>query len=252
MKVKISLLLVCFYINSAFCQSRNTKECLEVSGKVDTCLRHALLMGQNGTLPRTVGQMDKMVCSTLNGDMKCIATLRKCLKPFPRTLFNVVVRNINKVVSETICGSTGQKQLVIDYLKCIQSPAELEKWYLIMDRVSVILAHIHKESATVDLLPHMCCATVFSLKRAYKDIDDVCSSRTGDGTVNFVSKVIKSLFGDLADLACGKYRKVENCVNEMPKLIDMFDEKWRQTNSRQAFTALIPVIDILERLDNPN
>ncbi|KAI1301679.1 hypothetical protein HDE_03150 [Halotydeus destructor] len=81
------------------------RDCNEIKLKADQCVRHAILIGREEfEIPRTVPELDKMVCSSVNADLRCVGSIKQCLKPFQRTIVNLALKSVRKTIEESVCG----------------------------------------------------------------------------------------------------------------------------------------------------
>ena len=143
----------------------------------DQCTSDALIIeGDQIAVPRTMAQLNNGLCHRVNEKFKCMADLRKCLKPFPRQMYNLGVRNSRKVVKDICASDESKKELVFWYtvklidchpinlffrylqkMSCFRSPEEKHLLFSIYNIAAEQMEWTLNSSRTSDLLPRLCC-----------------------------------------------------------------------------------------------
>lgn len=58
------------------------------------------------------------------------------------------------------------------------------------------------------------------------------------------------MVSELIELGCGSYNHVDKCYRLMPQRMLKFEEITNATTEHYPFTVLIPILDIVDRLDS--
>ena len=81
-----------------------------------------------------------------------------------------------------------------------------------------------------------------------KELIRICKGKGLPDTPRFAMNMISSLLSDSLDLLCGKYPTVESCEQQHPLLMKGIDMAMLD-HRRFNFTAVIPLLDIIQKLD---
>ncbi|KAI1286463.1 hypothetical protein HDE_10933 [Halotydeus destructor] len=242
--VKLCFLLLVAYV--CMVSGQRSESCPAKIKRSDDCLRHAILIGRKEVkLPRTVADMDSMVCSSLPNDIRCVNEVRPCLKRFPRTIFNVAIKSIKTAISKLYCASEAGKRTIVDSLACV-SDQDIPRFFNVIDRITAVSDYIATESAVEDLLPHLCCSVQKGLSDTKVIMDDIC----GDPKLGtFFLKLMSSMFDDVLDLGCGQYQNTATCFSKFPSLMANVTTVWDRTTKRYETSPIIPLLTLLKRMD---
>ncbi|KAI1294743.1 hypothetical protein HDE_06046 [Halotydeus destructor] len=246
----VILLSVTFGALLVSCQDNGT--CSQLKAKADTCFQEALLYNRvPRQFPVNLAQMNQMVCNTINSNVQCIGNYRPCVKPFPRTLLNVVIRSIKRTLKDSVCGSDDIKGHFVDSFKCLRHGRHnIDTFFLIYDKVAAIVDHVANDSDTEVLLPNICCAVHFAIAQADPVFKQACPghdiSQMSETTLN----LIRSMFDDVMDLGCGGARDFGVCKQKYGQVTRQVGRIWARTNSAHSSSPLIPLFHVLDRLDS--
>lgn len=153
-------------------------DCGQQKVESDQCIRNALLLARDNlnsaSVPRTVAELDDLLCNNLSDHINCVAKLRPCLRRFPRTIFNVGLRNVRKFATK-ICKNGESKQAVIDAFACFENETEIISLLDSIDKVTALIDYVAKEAATKDIIPSVCCIVFKVRSDLRRDFSDKCS-----------------------------------------------------------------------------
>ncbi|KAI1304881.1 hypothetical protein HDE_01663 [Halotydeus destructor] len=241
----LALAIVLLVVSQA--SARSTFSCdSSIIDRSDNCIKHLLLFGrENVTVPRTVRELDNILCATVTPDLKCASDIRKCMSPFLKTIYNLVARGIRKGVKE-FCGTREIKTRTVRLLRCFRNE-DFAILFQEVNRVTAILEEVEQKAPTDALLPNLCCTVQQFLIYARNVIDKLCTKRKDDTITDFIFGVFNSLAGDAIDLGCGNYRTVEQCQQNLPDSVDRFNRI--DGSDTKAHTPIIPLLRILDRLN---
>lgn len=170
----------------------------------------------------------------------------KCLKPFPKSLFNLVLLNTKKVHKQ-ICNSKEKLEEAFSHLKCIQKNTK-EAISMAMTLVNSLLVQITEFENVDDMIPGLCCGTTEIFQALPSVIDNVCLPLTGPSTGAYITNLMSSLLQELIDIMCGKYSTRDACIKNNPyayqKVIDAMINATEYNH-----TIAIPIVNILYKLD---
>lgn len=78
---------------------------------VDSCIKRAILFGDREALiPTTVQELESSHCERVKGELICIRSFgTTCLKLFPKTIFGLIRKNVEKVYKQ-LCRTQAGKE----------------------------------------------------------------------------------------------------------------------------------------------
>ena len=83
-----------------------------------------------------------------------------------------------------------------------------------------------------------------------KRVDQLCWNRTGNQTGEFVMNFMKSAAADLLDIGCRKYSSMDQCNNNLPEAMRVFEELTSSEIPMQKYSPIIPLVEISRRMSN--
>ncbi|KAI1292250.1 hypothetical protein HDE_07357 [Halotydeus destructor] len=224
-------------------------ECIQQTRKSDQCFRDATIIGADSKrLPRNLSEWDKTVCDQLPGSIKCISDLKVCLKPFPRTMFNVAMRAAKKMSNNIFCGSRAVKLRSLSAIECIKTEPQHEQLFQLSHKMTAIVDFVAVNSSPNDLIPHTCCSYMFSMKQTKETFSEICPN--SKELSRLFTDITSSLMEDMIDLTCGQYKQLDVCDSKYPGLSQNFEQIWQNQSTRYKTSFLHPMTEILVKLDS--
>ena len=222
-----------------------SESCDQMVLKADGCLRHLIMIGREKVvLPRSIADVDKYVCSTVNDDITCIVGARQCLNPFPRTLFNVAIRSSRNTVKKAICSNDNGKQGLVDALSCVTTPERERQMFSVLDKAAKTLDYIVEQSDLNNMMSKLCCTYQHTMSFVDADTRPWCPKGA-----SFVEKIVSGIFGDAIDLGCGQFSNMNSCLKKFPDMMETFAQTFENYTERHDYSPLIPALRILNKLD---
>jgi len=242
-----SILILCFISVANCALSPSGDECQEIFARGDACLRHAVLVGRANitVLPKNVGDVDNMVCSTVDADITCISEMRKCLRAFPRTIFNIAIKSVRKTIKKMLCENSATKQGLVNALECLKSEVEQAIAFGLLDKLAAIMDEINDNATTTEIFPSLCCSVKLTRQHVSTTVQELCPQ-----LAVLLDEVIQGLFGEVLDMGCGRWHKPNVCDEKIPERMEQFRYRLYNTNDSSPYSPLIPVLGILKRLDS--
>lgn len=75
----------------------------------DKCVQRAMFVADKEVpVPKNIRELEHN-CQKIKREIRCIHDFKRCLKPFPKSMFNVVLYNIKKVI-KSVCDTLAGKQ----------------------------------------------------------------------------------------------------------------------------------------------
>lgn len=134
-------------------------------------------------------------------------------------------------------------------MSCFQSRAERRKLRLVYDIVAAQADYVSHQPNTSQLLPQMCCGFAKSFKDVEKTYEEMCLPKNKPEAVQYAVSLVAAVATEVVDLGCGRFNKIEHCTKQFPALFEEFDRLWKQSEVSYHLTPLIPLLRIVERID---
>lgn len=231
---------------------RNGNDCDQLLIKSDDCIRKALLFGEpNARFPQTSAEIDRY-CSLGQEYMQCVREYGKCLKPFPRQVFSILIRNLKGLMKET-CDTQDGKQEFMAHSRCM-TKENLSRVHRLMNKMTIHLNFVHRNTTKEQKIPYMCCSIILGKREMDATVSQMCGSLSGgDKTVEYVNKLYNQAVGEAVDIGCGnKYGSEAACRSIIgdrgwESLSDVISDANYQ---EQETSFLVPVVGITRELDS--
>jgi hypothetical protein len=224
--------------------------------QVDGCIKRIVLIGdREAVIPKTVKELEDNHCNRIKGELICVREYgRVCLKLFPRTIFAIVRKNVEKVF-KSFCTTDSGKATAVKHFGCFK-PENLRVLHSVVDKITHTLQYIEKNTTDVQIIPYMCCAFYTFYHETQIIVDNMCLNVTGAETSEFVINIIKAAVTDALDLGCGQYGSYKKCTENLPEGVQIYTQIFQQnaymnsTLDVPTFSPVIPMIAIAKRLDS--
>jgi hypothetical protein len=214
-----------------------------------------MLFGEaNVTFPGTDQQVTKY-CTLGDQHMRCVKNYGKCLKPFPRQVFSIMIRNMRSLLRETCDTETGRKEFM-QHSKCMTKDNTV-KLHRLMNKMTVHLNYVWKNTTKEQKIPYMCCSIIIGKEEMERTVNQMCDAAAGkegpSKTVQYVNRLFNQAVGEAVDLGCGsKYGTEVACRSQISDagwtaLKDVISD---DNYSEQETSFLIPVVGITKELDS--
>ena len=235
---------------------QKSKECDALLLQSDNCIRKAMLFGDpNARFPQTEAEIDKY-CSLGEQYTQCVRSYGKCLKPFPRQVFSILIRNLKSLMRET-CDTRQGKQEFMEHSRCMTKD-NLSKLHRLMNKMTIHLNFVLKNTTKDQKIPFMCCSIIIGKEEMDRTVNQMCdstASQTGSSakTVDYVNRLFNQAVGEAVDIGCGnKYGTEEACRQQIghdgwTALKDVISDANYQ---EQETSFLVPVVGITMELDS--
>ena len=224
--------------------------------QTDGCIKRIVLIGdREAVIPKTVKELEDNHCNRIKGELVCVREYgRACLKLFPRTIFTIVRKNVEKVF-KSFCTNHSGKEAAVKHLQCFK-PENLAVLHSVVDKITHTLEFIQKNTTEDQIIPYMCCAFYTFYRETQIIVDNMCLNTTGPGTSEFIINIIKAIVTDALDLGCGQYGSFKKCQDNLPTSVQIFasifqhDKYLNSTYPVPPYSPVIPMIAISKRLDS--
>ena len=226
-------------------------ECDRLLRQSDTCIRKAMLFTDTGAkFPQTMEEIERF-CVLGSSYMKCVRAYGACLKPFPRQVFTILIRNIKTLQRDTCDSEKGKREFAL-HSRCM-TPDNLAHVQRLMDKMTMHLTFVLRNTTREQRIPFMCCSVILGKREMDSAVKRMCSGRTGSATIDYVNRMYAQVAGEAIDIGCGnKYGSEESCVREIgangwQALKDVISD----ANYRPQETSfLVPLVGITRDLDS--
>lgn len=81
-----------------------------------------------------------------------------------------------------------------------------------------------------------------------RQLDTLCSNRTGNQTGEFVMNFMKNAASDLLDIGCRRYNTIDLCTKNLPQAMMVFTELHAGHVPPQKYSPIIPLVEISRRM----
>lgn len=183
---------------------------------MDSCIKRAILFGDREALiPTTVQELESSHCERVKGELICIRSFgTTCLKLFPKTIFGLIRKNVEKVYKQLCRTQAGKESKLlflkhfnlnlnlpgaIQHFKCFK-PDNLPILHAVVDRMTMFVDFVAKNATDDQLLPYLCCAFHIFFEDTKLLVDELCANITGKGTSEFILDIIRTVVTDAVDL----------------------------------------------------
>ncbi|XP_015787707.1 uncharacterized protein LOC107364786 [Tetranychus urticae] len=212
--ISICVILVTgFLVTSADFDCGKAEEMLEVCG-----LHLALLEDNEIPLPTNDAEMVEH-CGKMFSNLDCIRDFnKKCLKPFPKTLFGMFNHDLRKEMKHRCDKPEGRAEF-LKHAECLRHKDKLGPIIgcknNFIGQLEWITGNVAKSEQTV-----AACCSFHQAHQCFSDkIEEVCHPITGSGTKEYIDEVIESTVTEAIDYACGKYKTLDHCHEFLDKSI---------------------------------
>lgn len=236
------------YLN--YTRSGLSSQCVELMQKADSCVKDALFIGASideVLMPTSEKELD-IYCGKTKAMLDCLKEYRICLKPFPKTLFGVVVRDA-RIVLKNVCSPANKKE-TLGHFKCFQKE-NLERYHHMMHGYTNVVVHLTRPNVHVEaLIGSACCAFQVLAKDSKEMVGKLCNPLTGMQTGEFVVNLVRSFMNSALDISCGKHKSIEVCTELMAQEVALYKQLMMQGMRKEfPFSPITPMIQILNILD---
>ncbi|XP_015791044.1 uncharacterized protein LOC107367812 [Tetranychus urticae] len=250
----VSLLSIVVLLSTVF-MTTYADECQQAEEILDNCGLHlSMIDDKEIPIPSNDDEM-KDHCSKMFTNLDCIRDFnKKCLKPFPKTLFGMFGHDLRKELKHRCDKPEGRAQF-LKHAECLRHKDKLGPIVQcknnFIGQLEWITGNVKKEDQTVAA----CCAFHQAHDCFGAKIEEVCHPITGSGTKEFLDEVLESTVTEAIDYACGKYKNLDQCHQFLDKSIwDKLFEVGKDAaaagvniHHRSSITA---VVDLLNQFDN--
>lgn len=243
--------------NAAPAIESSRQECDHLLIESDTCIRKAMLFGDSeARFPQTEEEIDKY-CILGEQYTQCVRSYGKCLKPFPRQVFSILIRNLKSLMRET-CDTRQGKQEFMQHSKCMTKD-NMSQLHRLMNKMTIHLNYVHKNTTKDEKIPYMCCSIIIGKEEMDRTVNQMCdavSHRSGTSsakTVDYVNRLFNQAVGEAVDIGCGnKYGTEEACRSQIgDKGWNALKDVISDANYQEQETSfLVPVVGITKELDS--
>jgi len=232
--------------------SHLSKECQYLVVRSDSCAAEALFMGSAEVplIPRTPEQLD-YYCGRAQTTFKCMIEYRKCLKLFPKTYFEIMIKTVKRTMNK-ICLDPKMKREVLHHLKCLDEET-LPLLYTVMDGYTRVLDYVVANLTLSQVIPSLCCGYQYLTDDGLKLIAAECDPKTGvNSTGPWIMAMINSLSSDAVDLICGGYRSLSVCQARQPEILSTINQIITESRlpgrPKLPYTPVIPLLRLADKL----
>lgn len=138
---------------------------------------------------------------------------------------------------------------LITHLRCFNSH-NIHILHDLVDKLTLSLSYISKETPVHAFLPHVCCAFNMILEEGKSHVDQLCLKKTGPETGKFFMNVIRSTVADAMDLGCSGHATLDQCQQKIPRAMSIFSNITGVMKEKPGVTPLVPLLEILQKLDS--
>ena len=203
--------------------------------------------GNNGF--QDVDDLTNNYCNKVPGWLKEIYTFKSCLKPFPRTIFHIIIRNI-RVGFKKFCGDQEKRVVTMSHLRCLNNSTK-DTFVDLGNKITSVLYHISYNITDLnDVIPGACCAVNIVIPETKSDLERTCAGLSPPNTPEFFIDFVKAVMSDAIDIVCGKYNSPEICLATQPGITRDIMDSLKKRRSLYENTLIVPLLDIINKLDN--
>lgn len=204
-------------------------------------------------IPKTIEELEKDHCTRIKSDVSCVYEYRSCLKLFPRTIFNMIIKNVKSNVIKNLCDTKEGKSEFIKHMSCFD-PTNIQLLHQIINNLTVIIDHVAVKSSDELIIPSLCCGYFKIQEDGLSLLNNLCMNKTGPGTAKFAMSLMRSVVSDSVDLGCGRYSSKKACDELLPDVMKTFGEITAPPTDgpliMRPYTAIVPMLQVADRLDD--
>ena len=174
----------------------------------------------------------------MKDNLKCVKEYGKCLKPLPKTMFNILYAGLKKEAISR-CSSPASRR---EFMNQSDATKDAKRQY---DEIFFKLTNFYNYATTnlsaSQQLPYICCGYHYILPEMFKAV----SETSNVSAAKYFERAIRNLWGDIIDFACGKYKDSQSCEKELPGSQDLYNKQPREGKTG----ILIPLIRYAKTLE---
>lgn len=170
--------------------------------------------------------------------LKCVKEYGKCLKPLPKTMYNILYAGLKKEVTFRCKSEESKKEFVEQSDRTKDAKSQYDGIFF---KLTNFYNYATNNLTAEEQLPYICCGYHYIIPDMFKKV----STTTSVKSAKYFDRAIRNLWGDIIDFACGKYKDIDSCTNELPGSKDLYDNQPRTGNSG----ILIPLIRFTKTLE---
>ena len=170
--------------------------------------------------------------------LKCVKDYGKCLKPLPKTMYNILYAGLKKEVVFRCKSAASRKEFVDQSEATHDSKSQYDGIFF---KLTNFYSFATSNMTADKQLPYICCGYHYIIPEMFKSV----SAKTSVASAKYFDRAIRNLWGDIIDFACGKYKDVPSCERELPGSQALYDRQPRNGTTG----ILIPLIRYAKTLE---
>ena len=237
------------FVNSTFADhglNASSAECQTQLDQTDGCFRTVMLIDEKYGVPKTFAEIDSTFCKNNTSMLKCLGGYAKCLKRIPRILYNFLYLQVKKLITD-VCRQESFREDILYHGTCFK-PGDIRVVSKTVDQGTIFVLYVLKHVPIRNVIPWGCCGFYKTYEDGVHRLNQLCSSRTGNATGEFVMDFMKSAASDLLDIGCRRYSSVESCRKNLPEAMKVFDDLSAADIPPQKYSPIIPLVEITRRM----
>ena len=116
------------------------------------------------------------------------------------------------------------------HAKCLDESNMPEMFRLLQVYTDFIRLIAYNTSADF-ILPRACCAVVMGTSLVHKGTGEMCDTKSGPATKEFIVGLVSKVAAEALDLACGQYSTMEDCKEKQSDFLDTLETIANETRS---------------------
>lgn len=189
----------------------NASNCVQLIDRADKALQNILWIGdRNLPVPESLTAMEGQ-CKKLKSSVKGFRAYGKCIRLFPKQVFNIFVNNAKKA-AKTRCDTEAGRSDFVRVTSCYANDTKtnLDR---VIDQMVVFTQHVSDTIPNENKLPWVCCGYLYTGVAIRGELNKTC----GVETQTYTENLMRNMFSDVMDLSCGKFSVLGNCHTLLPK-----------------------------------
>lgn len=197
---------------------------------------------------RTEQSFDQDFCSKSVKRISAVTKIKRCLPPFQRTLMNISLRDLKKLVRIGMCYSSSTRQSAVAKLACYEDK-DIAQVYRLFDELATLINFAASQNVQ-DVIMTTFCGYQLLMKRISDSAVQMCREiGRKQPPSDFIADVARVVLGESTAMVCGgQFTSLETCTNAFPKRIEVMRQL--MINAPKATNGLLTsTIKLLDAMD---
>jgi len=211
--------------------------------------RKMFIAEEGGTIPKTEAEFETR-CNEGKKLYKSLLEYKKCLKPFPRQIFETTTQSVSKLLKKN-CGDAEGKKIALKVLQCTTPEAVKSGQTCAVGSLDTIEKLSKSTDKKEKLIPKLCCLAHVTTDCVRRKVGDIkCEDKSVDVNAH-MEEIINSMSKDALDIACNDYKTLKQCEASVPDVVAELKKTVETDNHLIGNRALIaPLLALAEKVAN--